>query len=495
MGNLCLTAEQREFFGQVAAAAFANPFSPERTALNRAIAGIQGPVSEDVLLKATVETVERRVRELDPDGGLKPRRYGAEDARVLEWVGLFRIYHGVRDDFDRYIETQAGSDDPQPLPFADELWQRLAALELSPEDSARYLALFFQVRRAFHFIEREIVGRCPAIVQLRMRLWNAIFTFRPEWYVRCLLGRMEDFSTLLLGETGVGKSAAARAIGCSGFIPYDPKTRRFRESFTRAFVAINLAQFPAGLIESELFGHRKGAFTGAIDHHQGVLARCSEYGAVFMDEIGDAEPLIQLKLLTVLEERRFTPVGGRDRLHFHGRVIAATNRDLARLRVEGRFRDDFFYRLCSDVIVLPTLRQRLAEDPAELRLMLAALLGRTFGPAGEMLVEGVEQRIRVSVPKDYPWPGNVRELEQCVRRICLTGRYEVETGTPPDEFLALVAAGELTADELLSGYLGRLYRRLGSYEEAARRAALDRRTVRKYVGETEKGRGSRSSKS
>ena len=484
MSELRLSGEDREFFGWVADAVFANPFSRERQALNLRISGLDRAESESRVLEAAVERVESRTRALNPDGVLPPFHYEPEDARILELAGLFRAYHEFRDEFGRHIDSQSQSAEPLAVPFADALWSRLAALGLSNEACARYLGVFYQVRRGFHCIEREIVGACPAMVELRMRLWNAIFTFHPDWYLRCLVGRMEDFSTLLLGETGTGKTSAARAIGHSGFIPYDPKTRRYKESYNRAFVSINLAQFPPGVIESELFGHRKGAFSGAIDHHPGILARCSAHGAVLMDEIGDVDPTIQLKLLTVLQERWFMPVGGREPQPFQGRVIAATHRNLARLRAEGRFRDDFFYRLCSDVIELPPLRLRLAEAPGELRLMIAAILKRIFGPEGLVLTDGVEERTRAWVPADYPWPGNVRELEQCVRRICLTGRYQVDAQaqTGPDAFLQSVAQGSLTADELLAGYLGRLHGRFRSYEEVARRSGLDRRTVKKYVG-------------
>ena len=262
---------------------------------------------------------------------------------------------------------------------------------------------------------------------------------------------MEDFSTLLLGETGTGKGQAAAAIGRSEFIPYLPAERRFAANFTETFIAINLSQFPETLIESELFGHRKGAFTGAIDHHQGVFERCSAHGALFLDEIGEVAIPVQIKLLQVLQERTFTPIGGREKKRFSGRVIAATNQPLDRLRRERRFRDDFFYRLCSDVIEVPTLRQRLAESSAEIVAAGAPAGGahhrRWTGPT--LVADRVLEQLEASVPRGYLWPGNVRELEQAVRRILLTGRYVPETsraGKDEDELLLeKLRAGELTA--------------------------------------------------
>ncbi len=134
---------------------------------------------------------------------------------------------------------------------------------------------------------------------LRLHLWNNVFTHDIRWYEQYLWNRMEDFSTLLLGETGTGKGTAAAAIGRSGFIPYDEKKGCFTESFTRNFIAINLSQFAESLIESELFGHKKGAFTGAVEHHDGVFTRCTPYGSIFLDEVGDISVPIQVKLPSI----------------------------------------------------------------------------------------------------------------------------------------------------------------------------------------------------
>jgi len=300
-----------------------------------------------------------------------------------------------------------------------------------------------------------------------------------------LWNRMEDFSTLILGETGTGKGQVAAAIGRSAFIPYVPGERRFADNFAESFIALNLSQFPESLIESELFGHRKGAFTGAIDHHEGVFERCSAHGALFLDEIGEVAVPVQIKLLQVLQERTFTPIGGREKKRFSGRVIAATNQPLDRLRSEGRFREDFFYRLCSDVIRVPTLRERIAESSAELPALVRLLVERIAGPSASELAQGVLESLGATVPKGYAWPGNVRELEQAVRRILLTGRYVPEAAVAASDEDALLVeklrAGELTAAELLARYSAMLHRRLGTYAEVAKRTGLDPRTTRKYI--------------
>jgi transcriptional regulator with GAF, ATPase, and Fis domain len=294
---------------------------------------------------------------------------------------------------------------------------------------------------------------------------------------------MEDFSTLLLGETGTGKGAVAAALGRSGFIPFLSAKGMFAESFTRAFVAINLSQFSETLIESELFGHRKGAFTGAVERHEGVFARCSPHGAIFLDEIGDASEPIQIKLLQVLQQRTFSPVGCHEVYRFKGRVIAATNRDLGTLRREGNFRDDFFYRLCSDQIEIPTLSLRLQESPSELEALVRHILSRLGGDVETGTLSAVLEAIEKGVGPAYHWPGNVRELEQAVRCILLTGIYrgDVIQASGEEAWLAAAQRGELSAQQLTAGYCQRLFQRYGSYGEVARRTGLDWRTVKKNV--------------
>ncbi|HWQ93035.1 MAG TPA: sigma 54-interacting transcriptional regulator, partial [Clostridia bacterium] len=225
--------------------------------------------------------------------------------------------------------------------------------------------------------------------------------------------------------------------------------------------------------------------TGAVEAHQGVLARCSPHGAIFLDEIGDVSIPVQIKLLQVLQERTFCPVGSHETARFRGRVIAATNHSLEALREKKLFRDDFFYRLCSDVIQVPPLAQRLQEAPTELRELVSHLLAGMLGEPSPELVERIEAALRRDLPEDYAWPGNVRELEQAIRRILLTGHYTVTRGKPSvtvrEQLVCQMQNGSLTADEVLAGYCALLYGQCGTFEEVARRANLDPRTVKKYL--------------
>lgn len=484
-----LSPSQREFLRLVGQAAFSNPFSPQRDEADRGIiataAGAAKCKARDDVLQVVCSRVNEHLSQLSGRDGLGLKDFSGED-RDLVWTAvLFKVFHEYAPAFDDFIEAQAAAEkESLTLPFAEKLMADLRPACHTEAEGARAVAVFFQLRRAHHFISRGLVGESSAMRELRKGLWNNVFSADSNLYVRFLWNRMEDFSTLLLGETGTGKGAAAEAVGRSGFIPFQPKTQKFAESFSGAFISINLSQFPESLIESELFGHRKGAFTGAVEEHQGVFSRCSPHGAIFLDEIGDVAVPIQLKLLNVLQGRAFSPVGGHEKQRFAGRVIAATNRPLQALRKAGQFRDDFFYRLSSDVLHIPSLRERLAEDPGELRRLVGHLLARMLGDVPESFFATVTARIEESVPRDYGWPGNVRELEQCIRRVILSGRYTPEPiagAEDTDGILDEIRAGRLDAGGLLSRYCRLLHRELGTFERVARRMNLDPRTVKKYI--------------
>lgn len=461
-----------DFCRRAALAAFSNPFSEE---FQSAFKSIESECSA-------------RVRALEKRGMAELQHYSSEERETMRMVLLFEAYQRFRTVLDELVVAQiAGGDAPVTVRFARELLSLLQRRGLAEDEALRVFAIFFQIRRAHHFIVEGLVGESACMREFRRRLWDNVFTHDIRHYERCFWSRMEDFSTLLLGETGTGKGTAAAAIGRSGFIPFDAKKECFAESFTRSFVSINLSQFPETLLESELFGHRKGAFTGAVEAHHGVFAQCSPHGAIFLDEIGEVSAPVQIKLLRVLQDRVFSPVGSREQLRFRGRVIAATNKPLSELRGSGGFRDDFFYRLCSDTITIPPLRQSLREDPRELDALLDHIMVRVAGEATSTLLPLVRDGLRELVRKRYEWPGNVRELEQAVRRILLTRNYSTQSAAPAPnraaQLATAVASGTLDADALLSGYCALLYERCRNLEEVARRTNLDRRTVKRYLAQ------------
>jgi DNA-binding NtrC family response regulator len=321
---------------------------------------------------------------------------------------------------------------------------------------------------------------------LRAAVWQSVFTADVRAYRRALYARMGDIPTLVVGPTGTGKELVARAIALSRYLPFDPESQTFPAA-APPFLPLNLAALSPTLVEAELFGYRKGAFTGALQDRPGWLEACPERGTVFLDEIGEVEPGLQVKLLRVLQTRTFQRLGDTTDRRFVGKVIAATNRDLPAAIAAGRFREDFYYRLCGDVIETPALAERLREDPGELPVLLRALATRIAGEAeAPALAVRAETWIGQHLPPDYPWPGNVRELEQCVRSVLIRGAYAPRAAarpeSPADDLVDAIAQGTLTADELLHRYCAVVHAQTGgNLSETARRLQLDRRTVRRHV--------------
>jgi len=486
-----LNADERRYLTWVSQAVRTNPFTESRAELDARIAGEYGPDrslrdTDGAVRDRAIGKVSAWIENLDRRNRADINAYTGQDRELVQTAFLFDIFHRFIPEFDGLISDQmAAGDRSLPVKFAGRVLELLLKRGFPGSDAMRYFELCFQLRRAFFFIQKNLVGRSPCMQKLRASLWNNVFTHQIDWYDRYLWNRMEDFSTLILGSTGAGKGTAAMAIGRSGYIPFDSHKGCFAESFMRSFTALNLSQFSPTLIESELFGHKKGAFTGAVEAYQGIFSRCSAYGAIFLDEIGEVGQNVQIKLLQVLQERTYTPVGSHQSNRFSGRVIAATNRPLAQMREAGTLRDDFYYRLCSDVITLPSLAQRIAEDPLELDDLVAHTMTRILGGADAELADGIAVEIRRQPGTDYAWPGNVRELEQCVRRILLNRSYSPEPLgrdlDPAKQLAREMVAGRLDAQGLLTGYCAMLYKRLGTYEAVARVTSLDRRTVKKYV--------------
>lgn len=365
----------------------------------------------------------------------------------------------------------------------------LAGLDGEITQSAGHLfAILCQVHRAFFNIYTFILGESLPSIELRGKVWQSIFTTDLDRYRRTLYHRMGSLPSLITGPSGTGKELVARAIGLSQFIPFDAKSGTFKASEESHFYPLNLSALSANLIESELFGHRKGSFTGAIADRKGWLEQCPAHGSVFLDEIGELDSALQVKLLRVVQQRKFSRLGDTRERQFSGKIVGATNRDLDQEMKAGRFREDLYYRLCSDRIETPSLRQQLDHRPEDLFFLIRHIVRGLVGEEADSLCDESFQWINKNLGDGYPWRGNFRELEQCISSIMIRGEYV------PGRSARMQTEGEhawvedairtsLTADELLQRYCTWMYFKTGGYEAAARKLKIDRRTVKAKIDE------------
>ena len=232
-----------------------------------------------------------------------------------------------------------------------------------------------------------------------------------------------DATVFLQGESGTGKELVARAI-------HNRSSRRDGE-----FVPINCGALPRDIIENELFGHVKGAFTGSIAEKSGSL-ELAQGGTVFLDEIAELEPDLQVKILRVLEDKQFRRLGGRESIELDVRFVAATNTDVRQAMEEKRFREDLYYRLSVVEIHLPPLRSRLGDI-----LLLAEEFLKQFGEKYDKNVRGFDPKVAKAF-QEYSWPGNVRELKNVVERaVVLTGSERIGIGDLPGRVGGPVSSG------------------------------------------------------
>ena len=485
MSGKIFNTSDLSFFQKVSAIAFTNPFDNYRDKLFKEISEDYSFQSSDKNRQNAYLKVLSKLDILKQQNKANLKNFLGDELFIIKYVFLFEIYHKYLDEFDALILEQNKIENSVNVKFADNLTGDLLKRGFKQSEAIIYLAFFYQYRRAFYFIDRGIIGNSKCMIQYRRSLWNNVFTCDISLYEKTLFNQMDDFSTLFLGETGSGKGAGASAVGKSRFIPYDKTNNKFKESFSKSFVEINLSEFPETLIESALFGHKKGAFTGAISDNNGIFDKCSSFGSIFLDEIGDLSIPIQIKLLNVLQGRFYSPVGSHEKRIFSGRIIAATNQSLTKLRRENKFRNDFFYRLCSDIINVPSLRERINENTLELEELINHCVIKITKDRNSTLVTKVLDVIHTQLPKEYLWPGNVRELEQCIRRIIINGSYkgddifaEIDKNS---DFYSLFESGNLKAMDVLAGYCSFIYKKFGTYDEVSKRSGLDRRTVKKYI--------------
>jgi two-component system response regulator AtoC len=304
------------------------------------------------------------------------------------------------------------------------------------------------------------------------RFGDRIGASRPMRDLMALARRIAptDATVLITGETGTGKELVARGI------------HRHSRRAAGPFVAVNCAAIPDPLLESELFGHTRGSFTGANAARAGLLVR-ARGGTLFLDEIGDMPLPLQAKLLRVLEDRRVRPVGSDEEIPTDFRLVVATHRDLEQAVREERFREDLFYRLDIARARVPPLRERGPDIMALARLFLAEASDRLQRP-----VLGMSRRAALRLV-EYPWPGNARELRNCMERAAMMAEGElVELADLPDRVggfssaQVLVAGSDpeelVTMAEVERRYIRRVMRAVGGHRsEAARILGMDRKTL------------------
>ena len=275
----------------------------------------------------------------------------------------------------------SGAYDYVPKPFDNnELKETIAnALELKTIEQEKKI-LDDELKKQLHF--GKIIGNSPAM----LHVYNLIRQVAKT-----------KTSILITGESGTGKELIARAI-------HDESDRH-----GKSFVVINCGGIPENLMESELFGHKKGAFTGATQDKKGLFEIADE-GTIFLDEIGDLSIHLQVKLLRVVQERVFKPVGGNEDISVDIRIISATNKDLEKEVIEGRFREDLFYRLNVIEIKLPPLRERKSD----LRILAQHFLEKYSNEMGKEVTK--LSSYAINLLNNYPFPGNIRELENLMER-------------------------------------------------------------------------------
>ena len=505
-----LHTKERRLLETLSKLAFCNPFLPERRQLELALLGDDFCESAAVWSRQDEEAgqmpnVERLTAKVAPLVNQISKRLqkgdkaNPDELQLFEDAALYCLYDKYRAALRQLmVDSETKKKPVRWKPWPDYLhdFQQYLCLPnhslRSEHDAAHLLACFYQLSRAFHYIYEYIFGGSLPAARLRASIWQSIFTHDMRRYRRTLYRMMGDVTTLVTGPSGTGKELVARAIGSARYLPFDETKQQFDETPTELFFAVNLSALSPTLIESELFGHRHGAFTGAVEDRVGWLESCGERGTVFLDEIGELETSIQVKLLRVLQARCFSRLGETATRTFSGKIIAATNRDLAAEIATGTFREDFYYRLCADRIATPSLHDQLADSPANLGHLVLHLARRILNDDDEadMLAQEATEWIETNLGHDYAWPGNVRELEQCVRNILIRREYHPNaargvrsSGDPASQLAAQLRAGELSAEEVTRHYATWIYSQVGSYEETARRLKLDRRTIKSKIDE------------
>lgn len=498
--NTLFPAEDQPSAYALAELGFTNPFGSERIDLEKQILGDSYTPAFHIWV--ITPTHQGFSPNLIPLANVGESLIASAQTRIeqgyrptdKEWqlygdVALYVLYYRYEGHFYKVVTDDEISRTEMPFyPRFLTDWRQLFAntpLVQQQQFIAEHMfALLFQIRRAFHFIFRAILGTSSAASSLRMAVWQSIFSHDMRRYQRSLYQRIHEVSTLILGESGTGKELVASAIGLARYIPFSTKTKtpRFESDYLVDFQAVHLAALPLTLLESELFGHRKGSFTGATGDRVGYLETTHQAQTVFLDEIGELPAEVQVKLLRVLQGRQFQRVGDNNSRTFYGKIVSATHRDLAAAIEAGKFRSDLYYRLCSDIIRTPSLADQLADNQEELYHLVTLVTGKIVNAdIANDIAKEAHTWISQHLP-NYTWRGNMRELEQCVRSIIIHGSYHPNVSKTDlncrQQFAHAVSEGQLDNDTLLGRYYALVYAQTGSYEATAQRLGTNWRTVK-----------------
>jgi transcriptional regulator with AAA-type ATPase domain len=420
---------------------------------------------------------------------------------VYRGAALYRLFDEYGAELQRLID-----EDGVDVPFHDAFLARYRSLfrhrgmGLSVPEPSHLLALFYQARRAWYFASTKILGGSKSARAARLAIWRANLARDACAYAGGLYRVMDEIPVLITGETGTGKELAAECVAWSRYIPFDAGARRFvrrpREDYHRR----NFCEVPDELVESALFGHKRGSFTGATADSPGFFGLPRANGSLLLDEVGEIPRHVQAKLLRPIQNREYTPVGDNHPREIQGRLMFATHRDLEIMCREDTFRPDLLERMNGAHVHMPSLGQILAEAPGELRTYVRAFVGKRIDPPeqAEAWTETVVASIHAQRPH-HPWRRNLRELQHYTER-CLLGDADplapapatttpasppAATTTPPpsSEILGRRAkAGEVTLDEVARAYVTCMYALTGeNASETARRAKIDRKKVSRLL--------------
>ena len=403
----------------------------------------------DAFKDALLQGIGSGVAITDPDGRINYFNQQAQALTMLDEANLKgkrldQVFPGLSYDFQRNRSAGALVTDELALAnsstqgAAKQIRLTLAPLSNSNGQPIGFLSIFEDITRQKQIEEKvrlEEELRRAREVELNQ---TSPASDNPEFHFEGVIGKSggiekihqliqkvaaSSTNILISGESGTGKELVARAIHLNG-----PR-------HSKPFIAVNCGAIPENLIESELFGHVRGAFTGAVSDHTGLFKQADQ-GTIFLDEVGELPLHLQVKLLRVLQEKSFTPVGGSKPIKVDVRVISATNRELRKELEEGRFREDLFYRLNVVQMVMPPLRSRKEDIPA-----LAHYFLRKFAASHDKKVEEISSGALMQL-MNHPYPGNVRELENIIEHAVAVTNKNILTEEDLPQHIKSLPIGE-----------------------------------------------------